>query len=94
MSTPEVIAMENLSDAEIRERVRLRLASERISMRKAALAADLHHMTMFKFLRKERKLMPITKEKLLAWLAAPMRKIARKTIQTKNGSIVITIEAE
>lgn len=86
--------MQNFSDAEIRERVKLRLASERISMRRAALAADLNHVTFFNLLTKKKPLRPMTKEKLLAWLETPMRKIERKTIQTKNGPITITIEAE
>lgn len=86
--------MQNISDAEIRERVKLRLASQRLSVRKAALAADMPHMTMFSFLTKGTKLMAFTREKLLAWLETPMRKIERKTIQTKNGPIRITIEAD
>lgn len=92
MSSTEIIAMENLTDAEIRERVKLRLASERLSMRKGAIAADLPHMTMFRFLRKGRGLSEIARSKLLAWLAGPTRKIERRTIQTKNGRIVVTIE--
>ncbi len=86
-------AIEKMDTSEIRELVRSRMKKENLSLRRTARSADVDPATLCRLL-KGKAVVEGTLVKLEVWLSSPMRKIERKTIQTKNGPIRITIEAD